>query len=94
MLERTKKPQRIAELEAELALPPFPEALAYLWTAYNRIRRRKGMGFSGPLPIELSDIDAFSRMCVRLEPWEVELIELLDDVYLAAKETDTDDHGQ
>lgn len=39
---------------------------------------------SGLSPIGWSDIDAFSRRAqVRLAPWEIELIEELDDVYLA-----------
>lgn len=40
-------------------------------------------GFAGPNPIGWQDIDAFTRCSgFRLAPWEVELIEALDDIYL------------
>ncbi|MBX4944641.1 phage tail assembly chaperone [Rhizobium binae] len=95
MLDRTRNnPKKQARLEAEIRLPPFPQSLAYLWSAYNRIRRRKGVGFTGPQPIEWSDIEAFNRMTrMRLAPWEVEVIETLDNLYLDAKETDLEDDG-
>lgn len=87
LLGRARKPEKIAEYEAELALPPFPVALEYLWNAFNRIRRRKGGGLGGPTPIEWPDIDAFCRHSrLTLEAWEVEIIEDLDDRFLAAKD--------
>lgn len=59
-------------------------ALAYLWQAYHRLRRRKGGGM-GPGPIEWPDIDAFLRLSgVSLVPWEIEVIEELDDLFLTA----------
>ncbi len=86
MLRRTRNARRIAELEAEIALPSYPSALDYLWTIFTRLRRRKGAGFSGPLPIEWPDIDAFIRNGrMRLSPWEIEIIEELDDLYLATQ---------
>jgi len=94
LLKRTRNPEKRAKLEAEIKLPSFPQPLAYLWTAYHRIRRRKGVGFAGPEPIGWSDIEAFNRMTrMRLAPWEVEVIETLDNLYLDAKETDLDDDG-
>lgn len=75
----------VAELTAELATPPFPESLAYIWKAYRRIRRRKSMGFSGPNKIEWPDIQAFVSMTkTHLVPWEVALVEDLDDIFLNA----------
>lgn len=75
---------RKSHYEAELAMPPMPIAIMYLWTAYHRIRNRKGgNGFSAS-PIEWPDIDAFvrnSRMVLR--PWEIEVIEMLDNFYMA-----------
>ncbi|WP_420844794.1 phage tail assembly chaperone [Jiella avicenniae] len=72
------------ELEAALHVPPIPSALEYLWAAYHRIRRRKAWGFNGPAPIEWPDIDAFVRHSRNpLAPWEVALIEDIDDLYLA-----------
>lgn len=65
-------------------MPELPPAVAYLWRAFTRIRRRRGgNGFSAS-PIEWGDIDAFMRLSgVRLAPWEVEVIEDLDDAWLA-----------
>lgn len=68
-----------------MALPPFPEALRYLWTAFVRIRRRNaGKGF-GATPVTWADLDAYSRLSgMRLLPWEIEIIEQLDDALLAS----------
>jgi hypothetical protein len=90
LLDRTKSGDRQAELEAELFTPPAPAAGLYLLHAYHRIRRRKaGSGF-GPSPIEWPDIDAFCRFSrMTLVPWEVEIIEALDDVFLAAQQPQT-----
>lgn len=69
----------------------MPKALAYLFLAYMRIRRRKGGGF-GLMPIEWPDIDAFLRLSkVSLAPWEVEVIEDLDDMFLVANSHDRKD---
>lgn len=77
-----------AKYEAEIALPPFPKALRYLWDAFWRIRRRKGGNGFGASPIEWPDIDAFVRNSdVRLSSWEVMAIEDLDDLYLAVRAT-------
>ena len=66
----------------------MPKALAYLFLSYMRIRRRKGGGF-GVTPIEWPDIDAFVRNSqFRLAPWEIEVIESLDDAFLAANNPD------
>mgnify|MGYP000284647526 FL=1 len=85
-LERAEiegKTGRVAELEAELAMPPFPECLAYLWQAYLRLRRRTAGGFSGPSPIGWPDIDAFIRRTgARLAPWEIEMLERIDDLFV------------
>lgn len=64
-------------------MPKFPEALGYLWRLYLRLRRRIGHGFAGAQPLGFPDLDAFVRRTgVRLAPWEVEILEAIDDVYL------------
>lgn len=85
-MSRAREPKRVAALEAELALPPFPEAVRYLWRAFARIRRRNaGNGF-GATPITWADLDAYSRLSgMHLKPWEIEIIEMLDDLLLASK---------
>ncbi|WP_246132821.1 phage tail assembly chaperone [Devosia ginsengisoli] len=91
-MSRSRTPERKAELEAELALPPFPEALRYLWTAFRRIRSRNGGNGYGPTPISWADLDAFDRLSgLRLLPWEIEIIEVLDDAYFAARHNQEDD---
>jgi hypothetical protein len=90
-LERAEiegKAGRVAELEAELSMPPFPEALAYLWRTYLRMRRRMGGGFAGPNPIGWQDIDAFVRLNgMRLSSWEIEILESIDDLFVYRDET-------
>jgi hypothetical protein len=85
-LERAEiegKADRVAAIEADLAMPPFPESLAYLWRVYLRLRRRMAGGFAGPDPIGWQDIDSFVRLGgFHLAPWEIELIERLDDLFI------------
>lgn len=77
------KTGRIAEIGAELAMPPFPEPLAYLWRAYLRLRHRMAGGFSGPDPVGWPDIDAFIRRSgTDLAPWEIEVIEAIDGLFV------------
>jgi hypothetical protein len=54
--------RRVAEIEADLALPPFPKALAYIWQAYFRLRQRTAGGFAGPNPIGWEAVAAFERL--------------------------------
>lgn len=88
MLERAERKNhapRIAELTAKLATPPFPTALDFIWKAFWRLRRRKAGGMSGPSPIDWPDIEAFVRRSrLNLAPWEVEILERLDDCFLAS----------
>ena len=94
MIERTRRPHKRAEYEAELALPALPAALEYLWIAYRRLRRRKGGNGFGPSPIEWPDINAFCRYNhLDLVPWEIEVIEEIDDLFLDALNKKTSDHG-
>lgn len=86
MLERAERKShapRIAELTEKLATPPFPKALEYLWAIYRRLRRRKAAGMEGVAPIEWADLGGFARLAgFDISPWEVELIERVDDAYL------------
>lgn len=61
-------------------MPPLPDELAYLWTVFWRLRNR----VNGGGRISWGNIDAFCRHArMALAPWEVEIIERLDDLYLA-----------
>jgi hypothetical protein len=47
------------------------------------MRNRKGGNGFAPSPIEWTDIDAFLRRSgLALAPWEIEMIEVVDDLYL------------
>lgn len=73
----------MAEIEADLSLPPFPELLAYLWQIYLRLRRRASAGFAGAQPIGWADIDSFLRVTGQaLLPWELRFLEMLDDTFM------------
>jgi hypothetical protein len=81
LVERTRNPERLAEYERELVCPPFPPALDYIWQAYWRLARRRGSNGFGPNPISWVEIDAFLRHTrIDLAPWEIEIIEALDDL--------------
>lgn len=85
-MKRNISTKRRAEIEAELNGPPLPRELSYLWKIFCRIAsRRGGNGFSA-LPLTWSDIDAFCRLTrTQLQPFEIEIIEDLDALYLAPK---------
>jgi hypothetical protein len=85
LLERTHKPDKRAELEAELATPPLPLELEHVWQAFCRLNARRRSGFSIE-PIAWADLDAFIRLTgVRLAPFEIQLIEMLDDLFRKPK---------
>jgi len=79
-------------LEDQLFVPPIPPALLYLWTAFLRLAaRRQSTGF-GPARLGWAEIDAFNRLSgLRLRPWEIEVIEALDDRWMAAQREERDD---
>jgi len=88
LLSRAKTDERRAELESELHGQEMPAALVYLWVAFIRLRRRKGSNGFAVSPIEWPDFDAFVRLAgVRLSPWEISVIEDLDDLFLAEQAT-------
>lgn len=83
LLSRSRRPDNIAYYESELACPPLPPAMFYLWQIFNRIRRRIGSSGFGANPITLGDIVDFIRLFrYPLAPWEIEIIEMLDDLYM------------
>jgi hypothetical protein len=82
LLDRARNEKRKAALEAELACPPMPSGLSYLWAIFVRLSGRRGSSGSGP--ITYLEIDAFQRITgTRLNGWEIEMIEALDRCYLA-----------
>jgi hypothetical protein len=84
LLKRTRNPEKRAKHEAALECPPFPMALDYLWRIFNRLNARRGSNGFGPNAITWADIDAFIKHSkIDLAPWEIEVIEMLDDLYRA-----------
>lgn len=60
----------------------MPAELAYLWRTFLRLSARRGSNGFGANAIGWTDIDAFCRLSgFRLAPWEVEVIEDLDDLW-------------
>jgi len=88
LVKRTRNEARRAEYESELQCPPLPAALEYLWTSFCRLHaRRGGNGFSVS-PISWGEIEVFTRLSgTRLAPWEVRMIEELDDLFRASLNT-------
>lgn len=94
--DRTKRADKRAEYEAQLACPPIPDELRYLWRSFNRLSARRGSNGFDVDPIGWCEIDAFVRLTgVRLVPWEIELIEMLDDIFRSerARNRDNDEEG-
>lgn len=75
MLARAKSPDRRAELEAELSLPPIPPGAAHVWDWFVTLAS------SVEGPISFPDIAAWARL-MRLapDPWEIALINDLDSL--------------
>lgn len=51
------------------------------------------MGFDGLMPIEWTDIDAFCRQGFPLAPWEIEVIEKLDNFWLTKPDAPPSESG-
>lgn len=61
----------------------MPAALEYLWRVFLRLHGRRGSNGFAANPVSWPEIDAFVRNSrFRLAPWEIEVIEDLDAVYL------------
>lgn len=57
-------------------------ALLHVWAAFRRLSARRGSNGFGINPISWPDIDAYVRHSkMPLAPWEVRLIEELDDLF-------------
>lgn len=96
LLDRSRNAKARAKYEADLRTPPFPMALLHVWNAFGRLSARRGSNGFAANPIGWPDIDAFLRHSgLRLAPWEISLIEQLDDLYRAdsgkPKETEKED---
>jgi len=85
LLERTRNDDKRAELEAELTVPPLPLELEHVWRAFCRLNARRRVGFALE-PIGYADLEAFIRLTgVKLSPFEIRLVEDLDNLYREKK---------
>lgn len=83
LLERAKSLAKRAELEAELAVPELPRAGEYLWRTFLRLHARRQSTGMGPARLSWGDLADFQRLTgTRLAPWEVAVLEQLDDLAL------------
>lgn len=64
----------------------MPLAFEYLWTWFIRMSNRRGGGF-GASPLTHTGIKAFFELVgIWPTPWDVEQLEILDDLYLRTLE--------
>lgn len=57
----------------------------YLLQWFWRLRNRNKSGFNGPDPVSWEALDAWVRLSGdNPEPWEINVLEALDDAYVAA----------
>lgn len=74
-----------AEAIAKLAIPPFPDVLAYLHDWFRELSAARGEGMHGPAPITHQGIDAWARLTDRQpEPHEVHALLTLDAAWRSA----------
>lgn len=86
LLDRAKTPERREKLEQELALPPLPWCLIYLWNRFTRLSNRRGSNGFGPSLLTYIEIEAFQRLTgFRFTPWEIEMIEMLDHEFISSR---------
>ena len=63
----------------------FPSILSHVWSAFVHISNGRSAGFSGPNPIQYSEIKAWCELTgTPLSSWHVEIIKLLDSKYIGA----------
>jgi hypothetical protein len=62
---------------------PFPKLLMYIWSAYVRLSRRRGSGFSGPEALSPTMVKDWINITREpLSGWDVELIFKLDEKFM------------
>lgn len=68
-----------------LQVPPLPAVCSQVWQAFLGMRRRQPGGGFGLSPISYDTLAGWqSAHRARLNPWEVEQVFALDDIYLKA----------
>ncbi|WP_425349438.1 MULTISPECIES: phage tail assembly chaperone [Mesorhizobium] len=92
-MERTRRPEQRARYEAELQLPRMPVEVAYVWAMFWRLRNRV-RNVNTHQPITWDDIYKYRDLVMaHIGPFEIELIELLDDLFLKAQAEAKNEEG-
>jgi len=83
-LEKAGKPKAQLELQfAELESPVFNPAGRYLLNMFSELSSTRQNGMNGPGPITYLEMKAYSDLAdCDIEPWEVEVIKLLDSAFM------------
>ena len=69
----------------ELDVPPLPVELAHVWGYFLELNAKRTNGGMAPNPISDEQVLAWqARRRIRLDPFESECIDALDEVYLAS----------
>lgn len=70
-------------------VPPLPSELKPLWWTFISLHGARSANGMGVNPIPFSEIESWCRLNrVQLDPWEVDVIRLLDDAYLETTASD------
>lgn len=65
-----------------LNTPECPDVLTHVWEWFQKMHRRRRVGFNGPEAIDDTAIETWARLRrVRITPFEVEAIQALDEAY-------------
>lgn len=65
-----------------LNTPDCPDVLAHVWEWFQKMHRRRRIGFNGPEPIDDASIAQWAGLRrIRITPFEVDAIQALDEAY-------------
>lgn len=69
----------------EQHIPPLPPAAQHVFRWFLELAGRRGSGPVGPNPLGFADVAAWAALTGRSpRPWEIRILMVLDDCWLAA----------
>ena len=83
--------EHLEQVERQLGYKPteleepneFPSVVTYIWAVFCRLSNRRTSNETGVNPISFTEIKAWKDLLeVKTQPWEIEAILKLDEVYL------------
>lgn len=70
---------------AQLDVARLPVEVAHIWEYFLRLNAKRTCGVAAPNPLSEVEIEAWERRRrIRLDPFESDCIDALDEVYLAS----------